>query len=192
MSRKRPQRRSENDVEGDDDVTCIDCQVFFYADVSPSTILKMIKALKTANENSVKTIGLPCVYMFIHSNGGDAFAGLSAMDHIRNNPIPVITIADGMVASAASFMLLAGRTRYILPHAFVRIHQLSISGFDGKYAELMDEMQNTKVLMETIRNMYTEHTNMSEERVEEILKKEIDMDALCCLKEGIVHAVFQA
>jgi ATP-dependent Clp protease protease subunit len=133
----------------------------------------------------------PRVFIYIHSNGGDAFAGLSGMDHIRFNRVPVTTIVDGMVASAASFLLLGASVRKCMPNSFVRIHQVSIMGFDGKFDEFQDEYQNSNSLMDTVRNVYLSNTSMSRKRLEEILKKEIDMNAHTCVREGIVQSIIQ-
>lgn len=186
--KKKRRMGAEESTDEDGDVTALGCRVFFYADVTRGSILKLIRALGEANENAIKS-GQAQVHIFIHSHGGDAYAGLSAMDHIRNNPLPVVTVADGMVASAASFMFLASGRRFILPHSFVRIHQVSVSGFEGKYADLVDEVQNAKVLMDMIKRVYVEHTHISEERIDHVLKQEIDMDAEQCKREGIVGEI---
>ena len=192
---KRVRRRcSEEDesIDTDGNVQTDGSRIFFYADVTRATVLQLVRALRAASAHAVEHAqGLeqPRVFLHLHSDGGDAFAGLSAMDHIRTNRVPVTTVADGMVASAASFMLLGASFRLAHRHAFVRIHQLSIRGFEGKYADLMDEMQNTHTLMAKVRRVYLDNTLMSEMRVEEVLKKELDMDAEQCQAAGIVHAI---
>jgi ATP-dependent protease ClpP protease subunit len=169
--------------------------VYFYAEVSRANNLKLIKCLREATvsclQHSASPHSTPLVYLYIHSNGGDAFSGLAAYDHIRLNPIPVVTIADGMVASAASFMLLAADRRLIHENSWVRIHQLSVSGFDGKYTDMVDEMQNTHCLMNKVKEMYVARTGMSIEYCHQLLRQEIDMDADRCLREGLIHEVLR-
>ena len=48
------------------------------------------------------------IYVHICSYGGDVFAGLALMDLIKNNEIPITTIVEGPVASAATLMFLGG------------------------------------------------------------------------------------
>jgi len=192
VSKRRRVRSDEEDAEEPSDVCSSGCCVYFYATVSSSNVLKLLTCLREANECAIKSTHLdntPRVFLYIHSNGGDAFAGLSAMDHIRNNPVPVTTICDGMVASAATFMLLGSDSRRALRNSFVRIHQVSIYGFDGKYVDFVDEFQNTNTLMETVRCVYLENTRLSRKRLEEILKKELDMSAETCVTEGIVQSI---
>lgn len=194
--RNRHIRRSATDEElGDDDsdITSDGVCVYFYAEVSRANNLKLIKCLREATvsclQHSTSPHSPPRIYLYIHSNGGDCFAGLAAYDHIRLNPVPIVTVADGMVASAASFMLLASDHRLMHENAFVRIHQLSILGFDGKYTDMVDEMQNTHCLMKKMEDMYVSRTGMTLDHCRTVLRQEIDMDADRCLKEGLVHEV---
>ena len=184
----------EADVE-EDSITSDGACVYFYAEVSRANNLKLIKCLREATvsclQHSTSPHSPPLIYLYIHSNGGDAFSGLAAYDHIRLNPVPIVTVADGMVASAASFMLLAADHRLIHENSFVRIHQLSIIGFDGKYADMVDEMQNTHSLMKKVQDMYVARTGMDTDYCHDLLRQEIDMDAERCLKEGLVHEVLR-
>lgn len=195
MLRRRGKRLRCSDDDGDsssDEVMANGCCVYFYASVTPVNILKLINCIREATECAQKHMHMdtvPRVYLYLHTNGGDAYAGLSGMDHIRMNPVPVTAIVDGMVASAGSFLLLGAKERRCMPNSFVRIHQVSISGFEGKFVDFVDEFQNTNTLMDTVRDVYLFNTSMSKERLEEILRKEIDMNAQTCMDEGIVHSV---
>ena len=162
MHRRGVRLNMDEALDDDGSVTSDGACVYFYADVTRANILKLIKCLREATVSCYQhsSASPPRVHLYIHSNGGDAFAGLAGYDHIRLNPIPVVTVADGMVASAASFLLLAAEHRLMHEHSFVRIHQLSISGFDGKYADMVDEMQNSHCLMQKIEDMYVHTTDM--------------------------------
>jgi ATP-dependent protease ClpP protease subunit len=167
--------------------------VYFYADVTKSNVLKFATCLREATQCALQhshSLQTPAVHVHIHSDGGCAFSGLSAMDTIlaANKRVSVVTIADGMVASAATLMLLAGARRVAMPHAFVLIHQLT-SVFQGKYIDLIDEMANSNQLMQTFRTIYTDLTQMTPKRLDQLLKKELLMDAATCLQEGFVHEI---
>ena len=64
------------------------------------------------------------LWLYIHTEGGDAYAGLSAMDHIKNLKVPVYTVVDGSCASAGTFILMGGEKKYALPNSSVLIHQI--------------------------------------------------------------------
>jgi ATP-dependent protease ClpP protease subunit len=183
--------------DSDDDsgsVTAEGSSVYFYADVTRATVLKLRGLLGEASAYAVRHTPVdeaPRVHLYLFSHGGDAFAGLAAVDHIRHTcqRVPVTTVAAGVVASAASFLLIAGARRLAYEHAFVRIHQLSIHGFEGKYADLCDEVRNTRELMNAIRALYRGRTQLAEERLDELLRKELDLDASACREAGLVDAV---
>ena len=93
----------ENETNGDDNVVRVDNHcIYFHAEVTRKTVNELIKALRVASVNATRT-GHSTIDLFLHSDGGDAFSGLSAMDHVERNMVPVRTIADGCVASAATF-----------------------------------------------------------------------------------------
>ena len=52
--------------------------------------------------------------------------------HIKKSNIQIDTYVDGMIASAATFIFLAGTNRYIGEYGHILIHQLSTE-FWGKY-----------------------------------------------------------
>tara|TARA_B100001540_G_scaffold290427_1_gene287136 strand:- start:56 stop:631 length:576 start_codon:yes stop_codon:yes gene_type:complete len=187
--------------DGDDDsspdtlsetVVCIDDAVYFRTEVTPVSTMVLLQRLAEANENAIKKSHFPGdarVFLYIHSGGGDLFAGLSALDHLRNNRVKVITVADGFVASAATLMLLAGAERKALKNAKILIHQLS-TFFAGKYGEMCDEMTNSNELMESLRSVYQQETNMTAKKVNSMLKKEIHINSDEAVKLGVVDEVW--
>ena len=186
-------RRLEEEEESEDDeeklITVSGPNVYFYAEVNKRTILYLNEKLDEATVNAMKNrspITQPKVFLYIHSSGGDAFVGLSAMTHIRNRPIPVVTIADGFVASAASLLLLSVKERYILPNTHILIHQLR-TGFWGKYDELLDEVSNSKLLMDDIIKVYKNETVVPHRKLAELLKQEINLSTQQCLDYGLVR-----
>ena len=114
---KRCAPEEESDTEDEDEqnnIKCIGNKIYFYA-VNKKTSLdlheKLAEAAKFAHSN--ETPGeKPTIYLFIHSDGGDAYVGLSLYDHLQRMNTRVVTIADGFVASAASLILLGGHERW--------------------------------------------------------------------------------
>ena len=162
-------------------------KIFFYSDVNLGSVQKLFECMQEANRAALQAE--PCgISLHINSHGGDAYAGIAAYHHILRNPLPVTTYVDSLVASAATFLLLAGSNRIAMKHSFVLIHQVS-TGFFGKYHDMIDEMANTHDLMAAFHTLYTDRTSMSTERLEELLRSERASDAATCLKDGIVHSI---
>lgn len=78
----------------------------------------------------------------INSLGGDANQGLGIYNLLRDHPAKVTTVVDGIAASAASIVLMAGDTRRVPDNALVMIHNawtIAIGGEDEllKAAEVL-------------------------------------------------------
>jgi len=128
------------------------------------------------------------VHLHIHSPGGEIFAGFAAADAILSSPVPVYTHIEGGAASAATLFSVCGARRTIGRNSFILIHQLS-SLFWGKYEEMKDEMKNNDLLMGRVRQMYRDHTKLSPEVIEDILRHDLWYDASKALECGLVDEV---
>ena len=110
------------------------------------------------------------------------------MDTILRCKVHVQTILDGFCASAATFLSVAASERLMSRHSYMLIHQLS-TNFWGKYSEFEDEKQNLDLMMETIKNVYKEHTEVPMKKLDEILKHDLLWDAKTCLKYGLIDDI---
>lgn len=180
---------------GDDDdaklVTCRGTRVFFYCDVSKRSVLRLVDKLDEAASNALAAAHPredARVLLYIHSDGGEAYAALSAMAHIRACKVRVVTVADGFVASAATLLFLSADERYVIPHAHVLIHQLR-TAFWGKFDELLDEVSNSRMLMDTIMQIYRTRTKLGNKKISTLLRKELNMNAEQCVQHGLAAGV---
>jgi ATP-dependent Clp endopeptidase proteolytic subunit ClpP len=167
--------------------------VYFHCEVCEATVLELIlKLKKLENELLHKYLDLgirrrPEIRIFIRSDGGDIHSGLSAMDTIQNmDRVKVKTIADGICASAATFILLGGHRRYMTPNSYIMIHQLNMDGTWGKFEDFKDQLANLQQFMDRFRKIYLEETKIPSEKLEEILKRDVYMDTKKCLEWEIV------
>ena len=133
----------------------------------------------------------PAVTLYIKSDGGDLHSGFCAMDHIRSLRARVTTVADGLCASAATLLLLAGSNRRIHENSYVLIHQISADGVWGKFEELKDHMQNFTKDMERMQKIYEDTTTIPERKLKKILKKDLYLDAEQCLHYGLVNEIIK-
>jgi hypothetical protein len=168
--------------------------IYFHCEVTEESVLELnLKLKKLATELRHKHLDLgldhikPEIRIFIKSEGGDLHSGLSAMDCISSQKsVKVRTIADGVCASAASFILLGGRTRYMTPNSYVLIHQLNMDGQWGKFEDFKDQMGNLEQFMERFRKIYLEETRVPERKLKKLLKRDMYMDSKRCLDWGVV------
>jgi ATP-dependent protease ClpP protease subunit len=130
------------------------------------------------------------LYLHIYSPGGDVYAGLSLYDYIMEyrEHIPVYTVVEGLAASAATFISVAGSKRFITPSSYMLIHQLS-TFMHGNFEQLKDEFDNSKKLMEKIMGIYETHTSITKKRIPKILKHDLIWDADECAANGLVDEI---
>tara|TARA_R110000824_G_scaffold150209_4_gene320732 strand:+ start:13195 stop:13806 length:612 start_codon:yes stop_codon:yes gene_type:complete len=180
-------------AESDDKIERSDNRIFFYSEVNRSKILELNKEIRSLSldilyNSKALSIDPANIYLHINSYGGSVFAGFAAVDYIKNCEVPVVSIIDGVAASAATIMSVVAKKRLIHEHSFMLIHQLS-SGMWGKYEELRDDMKNCDVLMEKIKKIYSEHTKIPKRKLNQILKHDLWFDAETCLKYGLVDDI---
>lgn len=88
----------------------------------------------------------------IHSPGGDVFEGIAIYNLLRNHPAEITVYIDGVAASMASVVAMAG-DRVVMPeNAMMMIHKpWGISGGNAgdmrDYADLLDKVETVLVLL---------------------------------------------
>jgi ATP-dependent Clp endopeptidase proteolytic subunit ClpP len=214
ISKKHKKAKDESDSEDEDEkekgigigmlksllnskVDSIGNHIWFNDDVTGDSVSKLIKVINARNflfEQKQREIFYgklepKPLYLHINSDGGEIHEGMAAVDCIRNSKIPIYTIIEGRAASAATFMSIAGKKRYITENSVLLIHQLS-SGMWGKMTELEDEHENNKFFMEKIYSIYSKYTTVPKKELKNIMKRDIWWDSEKALKYGFVDEIF--
>jgi len=158
---------------------------FFYTDVTKASVLRLANLLHAAAVCALRAqaspLDSPRVTLYIHSEGGDVHAGLSAMAHIANCALPVVAIADGLVASAATLLLMVAHERYAFPNANVLCHQVR-ADCSGKLQDVRDDVANAELLTETMVVVYRERTLMGEQLIRRLLRRELCLSTEQCAR----------
>lgn len=184
----------------DDKVYIIDNDIYFRTDVTLKSVDKLVRIIKKCNNDIIKIKKMKTVHyleprslkLHITSYGGDLMAGLMAADSIEGSSIPIDTIVEGYAASAATFMSIVGRKRYITPRSYMLIHQLRTCGFiNKKYDEQNDDYENNKLLMEDIKKLYKKYTKLTKTQINDELKRDLWRDSKSCLEAGFVDDIMK-
>lgn len=171
MKRRRVWNKEEEDAK--DDVRCMQNHVFFYAEVSSETMLDLHEALRKADAFA-RANQRDCIRLHINSPGGDVYPALAMMDNMAdagNGLLPIWTIAEGMVASAATLLLLGGARRFAMPHASILIHQVS-TDLEGTYTELKRDTKQTASLMRLLEDVYVRHSTLKRKDIRRMVEVE--------------------
>lgn len=111
--------------------------------------------------------------IYINSGGGDVFGGVAIYNQLRRHEGPITVTVDGLAASIASVIALAGDELIMLSGAQLMIHK-PWSWCMGDAAE----MQRTAALLdkieETILDIYEKHAKegVTRERIRELVDAE--------------------
>ena len=184
-------RAEESDSDDDsDNIKCVHNNIYFYCNVSRKSVLKLVELLEEVQQKILKwDMKENDINVYIQSDGGDLFAGISAMNYIENMEVCVNTLIDGFAASAATIIALGGHRVYMHKYATLLIHQIS-TGFIGKFEDFMDEAKNSKYTMDTVKSIYNDKTDIPDSKMVEYLKKDIYISADTCLKYKIVDVIY--
>jgi len=107
----------------------------------------------------------------INSPGGDVFDGTAIYNALRNHPAKITTRIDGLAASMASIIALAGDTVQMASNAYYMIHDpwtLSMGSADDlrKDAGLLDRIGGS------LAEMYVEKTGKSVAEIKQAMEDE--------------------
>ena len=134
------------------------------------------------------------VTLLINSGGGEVVSGLAIYDTMQTLPCPVHTLCVGEAASMAAVLLTAGERggRFILPNAYVMIHDPLIAGLGGS---ALSVEAVTSRLMQTRQNVAEIMARHTQRTVEEILEKtarDSYFDAPGAVQFGLVDSVIES
>jgi len=169
-------------------------KIYYYTDVSRDSILNLnrqIDELTKQMKTTQFTYNLPeppSIEIHICSDGGDIFAAMASVDKIMDNPIPVNTYCEGLVASAATLLSVAGKKRYITKSSCMLVHQVS-SGLWGNYMEFKDEIKNLELIMNLIKGVYLKKTKFNGQELENLLSHDLYLNAEKCVEYGLVDEI---
>ncbi len=92
-------------------------------------------------------------------------------------------------ASAASLITVVGAQRFINRYGVVLIHQLKMGIEPSKYLEIKDQTDNADTLMRIIQDIYLENTNLTKEKLNELLMHDWWLNSTLCKEYGIIDII---
>ena len=137
------------------------------------------------NESSVEPVKI-----FINSPGGDVDSGYAIYDMIRFVSCPVFLIGAGLVASAASLILLSvpKERRVGLANSSYLIHQ-PLSKMRGTATEIEIHAQQLEKIKAKINKDISDATGKNLKQVEKDTDRDFWMDAFQALEYGLISKI---
>ena len=136
----------------------------------------------------LKSIEASAIDLRINSPGGAVFDGMAIHNALRAHPAQVQTHVDGVAASIASIIALAGDTVTMAGNAFLMIHWPWTVAM-GNSAELRKAAEDLDKIGEAMLDIYLRKTKKKREEMMEMLDAETWLSASEALEMGMADEV---
>jgi ATP-dependent Clp protease, protease subunit len=139
-------------------------------------------------KRELSAIASPTINLRINSPGGDVFDSLAIYNMVREHPARVITHIDGLAASMASVVALAGDEVRMADNAFFMVHDpwsvvIGNATDLRKEADLLDKVGGSLALA------YQEKTGADPEQIAAWMKAETWFTAAEAVEAGFVDQI---
>ena len=121
-------------------------------------------------------IGSGDITVWINSPGGDCFAAAEIYNMLRDYKGKVTVKVDGLAASAASVIAMAGDEVLVSPVSMLMIHNPSTVAM-GDSAEMQKAIRMLDEVKESIINAYQTKTGLSRNKLSKLMDEETWMNA---------------
>lgn len=129
------------------------------------------------------------INLHIHSPGGSVFEGHAIFNALRNHPAGVTTYIDGIAASMASVIAMAGKPVKIASNGFLMIHN-PWSQAAGDSADMRKEADVLDKLKESLVKIYSDKSGMKPDEIAAAMDAETWFDAEEAVAFGLADEVF--
>lgn len=139
--------------------------------------------------NKIKGLGdVKNIRLRINSVGGDVFEAQAMYSYLKTHPTAVTVHIDGLAASAASLVAMAG-DKIIMPrNALMMIHNPAMWAC-GEAEDMRDAAEMLDKVRDTIAHAYMEKTGLDRDRVVSMMQDETWMSADEALALGFCDAL---
>ena len=126
--------------------------------------------------------------VWLNSPGGDCFSASQIYTMLRNHNGKITVKIDGIAASAASVVAMAGDETLISPTGMIMIHNPMTFAWGNK-SDLEKAITVLEEVKESIINAYVRKTNLSRAKISHFMDEETWMNAEKALQLGFVDGI---
>lgn len=128
------------------------------------------------------------ITVWINSPGGDCVAAAQIYNMLKDYPGKVTVKIDGIAASAASVIAMAGDKTYVSPVSMLMIHNPSTIAM-GDHSEMQKAIEMLDEVKESIINAYVLKTGLSRARLSHLMDAETWMNANTAIELGFADGL---
>lgn len=126
--------------------------------------------------------------VWLNSPGGDCFSASQIYTMLRNHNGKITVKIDGIAASAASVVAMAGDETLISPTGMIMIHN-PMTFASGNKADMEKTIAVLEEVKESIINAYARKTSLSRNKISRLMDEETWMNAEKALQLGFVDSI---
>jgi len=128
------------------------------------------------------------ISVFINSGGGDVFAGQAIYSMLKRHKATINVYVDGLAASIASVVAMAGDTIYMPKNAMMMVHNPYTFAFgdSGEFRKMADTLDQVR---EGIITTYLDKSGMDKQEIIDLMDAETWMTAEEAVKYGFADEV---
>jgi len=130
--------------------------------------------------------------IYINSEGGDTYDMFKIYDHIKNSPLPIVTVVAGLALSAGFIIFLAGDLRKAFPNAILGFHGPTTYFCDGDSegpVEAAELAFHQNRVLNTLVKIVKDNSNMPERIIRKYFSILTRINVETALKFSLVHQV---
>lgn len=165
----------------------------FYAPVGAPSDANQNRGIGTAEFElllaQAESTGEKKAQLRISSGGGNWLDAQNIYAMIQASPLNIDTYNDGLAASSASLLLMAGRKRYMAEHARLMIHNCASPAYGG-IGDLQNAITQQVHINESLAVIYQKRTGLPLERIQEMMNSgDFWMSAQQALDWGFIDVI---
>jgi ATP-dependent Clp protease protease subunit len=130
------------------------------------------------------------VTVWINSPGGDCIAASRIHAMLMDYPGTITVKIDGIAASAASVIAMAGTRVLMAPTALMMIHN-PMTGAYGNHEDMQKAIGMLDEVKESIINAYEIKTNLTRAKISHLMDNETWMNAKKAIELGFADAILE-
>ena len=163
-------------------------QIILSGEINKELAEKIVRQLLVLEADD----GEKAIYMYIDSPGGDVDAGFAIFDTIRFIKCPVILVGMGLIASAATLVLLAvpKENRVGLPNSRYLIHQ-PMSGMRGVATDIEIHAKELEKTRAKLNKIIADETGTPLDQVSKDTDRDYWLDAEESVKYGLISKIVE-
>lgn len=166
-----------------------DPELYIYDDLGPSwagmiDVDSVVRALKQLPANHKRVI------VRINSPGGDVFEGFAIYNALARHPADIVVEVDGLAASAASIVAMAGDTIRMAANSMMMVHRAWTIAI-GNGADLAKTVEVLNKVDENLAETYAARTGLDVEEIAVMLDEETWLQADEAVAKGFADEVGQ-